>query len=72
MATIQVAIRIPEELAARVDALAAALSQRAAGTPITRSDAARLAMERGAAALEVELAIGEKPRKGGKRAAKGA
>jgi hypothetical protein len=42
-----------EELAEKLDAVAATLSKRAAGVEVTRSDVVRVAIERG---LEVILA----------------
>jgi len=61
MAMVQVAFRMSGELAERLEAIAAALSVKASGTPITRSDAARLSLERGAAVLETELGLVPSP-----------
>lgn len=47
--------RLPDELRQRLDALAASLSARAAGTRVTRSDVVRIALGRGVDALEHEL-----------------
>ena len=54
-----VGVRLDPDIIARLDALAAALSERAAGAAINRSDAARLAIARGVDVLEAE--IGRKP-----------
>jgi hypothetical protein len=51
------AVLFTEEQIVRFDQIAEALSERAAGTRVTRSDAIRAAAERGAAALEAELGI---------------
>lgn len=50
-------IRIESELLERIDRLAEALQERAAGAPVTRSGAMRVAMERGLGALEAELGL---------------
>jgi predicted transcriptional regulator len=54
-AGIAVSVRIDAATVAKIDALAEALSERAAGVPITRSDAIRVAIERGAATLADEM-----------------
>jgi predicted transcriptional regulator len=48
-------IRLDDDLVARLDALAAALTERAAGVKVTRTAAMRTALERGIAALESEV-----------------
>ncbi len=55
-----VAVRMPPELIERLDALAVKLSKRAAGAEVSRSDVTRLAVERGIAVLEAELARARK------------
>ena len=54
-------IRLDAEIVGRLDRLAEALTARAAGAPVNRSSAARVALERGLADLEAELKI--KPRR---------
>jgi hypothetical protein len=64
--------RLDAELVKRLDRLATLLSARAAGTPVKRSDAVRLAVTRGLDVLERELGV-EKPAaapKGAKRTAR--
>ena len=51
------AIRFPPELIARFERIAETLSERNAGMKVTRSDAVRMAAERGATSLEEELGI---------------
>ena len=53
MSTNTLSVRMNDDLAAKLDAVAATLSQRAAGIEVTRSDVVRVALERG---LEVILA----------------
>jgi hypothetical protein len=55
--TIQLALRVTPAFAARIDKIAAAMSARAFGAEITRSEAARLTMERGAPSIEAELGL---------------
>jgi hypothetical protein len=67
--------RVPSSLVPRLDRIREALSMRAAGARLKRSDAIRAAIERGVEALESELGIVEsepsKPApKGGKPARK--
>lgn len=50
-------VRLEEDVLARLDALAAALSKRAAGAEVNRSDALRVAALRGVEDLERELGI---------------
>ena len=51
--------RLDAELVERLDRLATLLSARAAGTPVKRSDAVRLAVTRGLDVLERELGVEE-------------
>jgi hypothetical protein len=50
-------IRLEDELLERVDRVAEALKARAAGAPVPRAAAMRVAMERGLNSLEVELGL---------------
>ena len=68
MKTDHVGFRLDEELVGRLDALAEALSLRAAGVKVNRSAAARTALERGLSAMEKEIGI--EPKKGVKPASK--
>lgn len=63
MAKQHVGIRLELGTVEELAELAAAMSERAAGAPVTSSDAARLAIERGIAVLRKELGL---PLKGGK------
>lgn len=56
-------IRLEDDLIDRLDSLAAALSERAAGAKVSRTAAMRAAMERGLEALEAELGAGVRRRK---------
>lgn len=49
------AVRLPDETIARLEAVAEKLSARAAGAKVARSEVMRMAMERGLTALEKEL-----------------
>jgi hypothetical protein len=51
-ATQTIAVRLEGGLVALVDRIAAELSERAAGVNVTRSDAIRVLIERGARAIE--------------------
>lgn len=53
----QLAIRLSDEDARRIDRIAEVLTERAAGAKITRSSAYRQALLRGIPALEAELGI---------------
>ncbi|MBI5533933.1 MAG: hypothetical protein HY898_14525 [Deltaproteobacteria bacterium] len=57
MAKDTLAVRLEEENAARLEQIARVLSKRAAGLPVSKSEAIRLTIERGLAALEEELRI---------------
>lgn len=57
-----VAVRLSPELIAQLDKLAALMSERAAGAEISRSEVARLALERGVEGLTAELGKATKPR----------
>jgi len=48
-------IRLEEDLIGRLDALATALTERAAGAKVTRTGVMRVALERGVQALEAEV-----------------
>jgi predicted DNA-binding protein len=54
---VQVSVRVPPEMAARLDAIAAEMSERAAGAEISRAAAARRALEKGVEALEAVLGL---------------
>ena len=64
-----VGIRVPPEMIARLDRIAAALAERAEGSEVRRSDAARVALELGVEALERKLAL-DTETEGGKPARK--
>lgn len=55
-----VSFRLDSETVARLDALAEALTARAAGATVNRSSVLRLAVERGVRALEAELGRSKK------------
>jgi hypothetical protein len=57
MAKDTLAVRLEEDSSARLDQIARVLSKRAAGLPVSKSEAIRLTIERGLAALEEELRI---------------
>lgn len=57
--------KVDDETVQRIDALAEALSERAAGVPVTRSGAHHAALMKGLEALEKEAPAKPK-RKGGK------
>lgn len=48
-------LRVDDALLARVDALAVALSERAAGASVSRANVLRIALERGVDVLEKEI-----------------
>jgi hypothetical protein len=52
MAKVMVGARVEQETLARLDRVAAVMGDRAAGASISRSDAARVALELGVEALE--------------------
>lgn len=56
-------IRLEDDLIARLDALAAALTERAAGVKVSRTAAMRAALERGLSALEAEAGTSPRRRK---------
>jgi predicted transcriptional regulator len=62
-------IRVESELLARLDVIATKLAERAEGTEVTRSDAARTALAIGVEALEQRLGIAT-PKEGTKPARK--
>ena len=64
MATQNVGVRLDPQEIDRVDRLAARLSQRAAGAPLTRAATVRLAVNRGLDAIESELGPDTPPKKG--------
>ena len=57
MAKDTLAVRLEEEHASRLEQIARVLSKRAAGLPVSKSEAIRVTIERGLAALEAELRI---------------
>jgi hypothetical protein len=58
-----VPLRIDEEILTRLDRVAEALSAKAAGANVPRSDAIRIALERGTESLEGELGLSRQKRK---------
>jgi hypothetical protein len=56
------AIAFDAETIAKLDRVAKALSERAAGMRVTRSDIVRAAVDRGLAALEIEAGLTRRPR----------
>ena len=54
-------VKVDDEFAIRLDRLAEVMSARAGGAQVTRSNAMRVALERGMDALELEFAM--KPKK---------
>lgn len=60
MTEVPCSVRIDKALVARLDAVAAAMSARAAGAPVKRSSAIRAALERGIDALEAEFGAAQK------------
>jgi predicted transcriptional regulator len=59
---VTISVRIDDELVDRLDELAKVLSARAAGAGMSRSNAVRVALERGVEALEAELGKSRKKR----------
>lgn len=53
-------IRLDADLIERLDRVAEAMSERAAGAPVNRSTAARVALERGLDVVESELKVKRK------------
>jgi hypothetical protein len=70
--SVNVAVRIPPVLAARLDTIAAGLEARTPGLGAKRSDAIRVCLERGAPLVEAELGLIGRPtaKKGAKPAHK--
>lgn len=56
-------IRLEDDTIERLDRLAAALTERAAGVKVSRSGAMRATIERGLDVLEAELGIGRTKRR---------
>lgn len=56
-------MRLDADLVDRLDRVAEAMSERAAGLPVNRSNAARVALERGLDVLEVELKLKSKSKR---------
>lgn len=56
-------LRIEQATLDRLDRIAEALSERAAGVRVTRADASRIALDRGAEALEKELGLSRAPKR---------
>ena len=50
-------VRLDDDAMARLDVIAGKLAERAAGANVKRSDAMRVALDRGMASLEAELGI---------------
>jgi len=59
---VTLSVKVDDEMANRLDALAKAMSGRAAGAQVTRSNAMRVALEHGVDALEVEFGMKRKKR----------
>lgn len=57
MRRLTVGVRLDPARVDRLDAVAAEMTRRAAGAEVKRSDAARVAMERGINSLEKELGL---------------
>jgi hypothetical protein len=57
-----VSVRLEETMVQRLDAVAQAMSKRAAGAAVKRGTALRAAVERGMEALEAELGIARRPK----------
>ena len=57
------AIAFDADTIAKLDRVAKALSERAAGMRVTRSDIVRAAVDRGLAAIEVEAGLTRRPRR---------
>ena len=53
-------VRLDEAMVARLDAVAEAMSKRAAGASVSRSEVVRVAVDRGVSALEAELGVAPK------------
>lgn len=62
MVMITASVRLDGEIAERLDRIAQKSSERAGGAEITRSNAIRMALERGIAELEKELKIKREPK----------
>jgi hypothetical protein len=60
-------LRLEEDLIQRIDALAEALTERAAGAAVSRTAAMRAALQVGLNSLEAELGIGARPKPKPKR-----
>jgi hypothetical protein len=58
-----VPLRIEESTLDRLDRVASALSERAAGARVPRSDVIRIALERGLESLEKEMSLSRSKRK---------
>jgi predicted transcriptional regulator len=56
-------LKADDSLASRLDALVEAMSVGAAGAKISRSNAMRVALERGLDALEAEFNVKKKPKR---------
>ena len=54
-------LRVDETMFARIDVIAAALSQRAEGAEVTRSDAARIVLGAGLPIIEARLGLAPTP-----------
>lgn len=52
-----ITVRIEDDLTARIDAIAKKMSERAGGADISRSNAARAAIDRGVLQLEEEFGM---------------
>ena len=53
-------VKVDDEFAARLDRLAEVMSARAGGAQVSRSNAMRVALDRGIDALELEFAMKSK------------
>jgi hypothetical protein len=57
------AIRLDADILERIDRIATVLSAKAAGAPVSRSVALRVALDRGLASLETEFQLSKPKRK---------
>lgn len=62
MTELPISVRLSAEAVERLDRIAAALSDRAAGAPMNRSSVVRVAVGRGIDALEAELGLSKRPK----------
>lgn len=63
----QISLRLPSELLARIEALAAEMAKRNVGVEVARSSVVRLLLERGLEQVEPELGLSVTGRRRSKR-----